>query len=271
LTDDSLELDLLGTRFSIEMPGGRWSAFLRELWHEFEAPPASAPREVRVQEEDGRAMLTLPDHPALPFDDPWQLVEVLRYSIVEQAVERAEALIAFHAAALTKGGAGILCAGPSGAGKTTLAIALAHAGWALAGDDIAPIDAETGLVRPFPKPLSIRRPELWPGPSPWAGRWPPPRGGPMLVPADHFARQREPFRPGNLLFIEYAPDEAPEDAPIPPGRAAATSIEYVRPGGPAAVTTLARLCRAAPAARLRYRNSDEAVEMIEELMANRQK
>jgi hypothetical protein len=273
LTGSPLILDLLGTRFSIEAPGPRWATFLRRLWHEFELEsPGPEALIVRIEERDDGIWLTLPGESSLPFDDAWKLAEVVRYWIVEHAVQRAEGIVVFHGAALTKDEAAILCAGRSGAGKTTLAVALARRGWALASDDVAPIDLATGLVQPFPKPLGVRQPDLWePDALTWGAPWPLPASGPVLVPADRFARRREPFLPNRLFFVEYDPGSEPLSEPIGAGRAAALSIEYVREGGEDAVRALARLCRNAPARRLRYRNSDEAVEMVEKAAANPQK
>jgi hypothetical protein len=214
-------------------------------------------------------LLELPHDPPLPFDDPWTLAEVARYWLVERAVTAARSVVPLHAAALTKDGRGALFAGPSGAGKTTLAVVLAQAGWALASDDIAPIDLDTGAVHAFPKPLNVRA-ALVDLPVPRV-TWPPPARGPRLVPADAFVRQRAPFQPDHLFFIAYEPDAPPLLERVPAGRAAAESIEYVREGGAASVAALARLCRRAAAWWIRYPNSDEAVELVEKASSNPQK
>lgn len=265
MSEPHLELDLLGTRFSIDAPE-RWKGFLAYLWHEFETPPAAGSLNVLIYEGDGRTWLRLPGEPALAFDDPWALAEVVRYWLVEHAVRRARDVVAFHAAALVKDGTGVLFAAPSGAGKTSLSVALGIAGWALASDDIAALD-ESGRVHPFPKPLSIRDPRVWAsldGPHrPRTPRWlTPPGSAPLLVPADLFPRQRDPFSAQALAFISYEPDEPPLLEAIGPGRAAADSIEYVREGTPQSLATVARLCRGARAWRLRYRSSEEALELV---------
>jgi hypothetical protein len=274
LSGPRLELDLLGSRFRIATPGPRWHAFLDELWGDFRTPPAPGADPVEVAERDGRTWLTLPGDSALPFDDPWVLAEVLRYWLVEHAVTRARGVVPLHAAALGRRGRGVLLAGPSGAGKTTLAVALAEAGWALASDDVAPIDAATGLVRPFPKPLSVRaRATRAALAGRWRPDWPPraPEATPLVVPASMFGRQVEPLAPAWLLFIAYGPDEPAGFEPLPGGRAAAMCIEYVRTSGEETVATLARLCRGVRAGHLRYRSTAEALELIEEQLANGQK
>jgi hypothetical protein len=267
--DTPFEIDLLGTRFAIETPDSKWAAFLHDLWREFESEPSTTPERVRIFYEGDRTWLELPRERPLPFEDPWTLAEVARYWLVERAVTAARLVVPLHAAALTKGGRGALFAGPSGAGKTTLAVVLAQAGWALASDDIAPIDVATGAVHAFPKPLNVRA-AIAGLPAPRVP-WPPPAKGPRLVPADAFGRQRAPFRPDLLFFIAYEPDDPPLLEPVPPGRATAESIEYVREGGAASVGALARLCRGAAAWRIRYPNSDEAVALVEKVSSKSRK
>jgi hypothetical protein len=268
LGERALEIDLLGTRYSLEAPDPRWTSLLRDLWHEFEVAPSSGATRIHIFEDAGRTWLELPPDEPFPFEDPWTLAEVMRYWLVERAVERAATVIPVHAAALTKGGIGALFAGPSGAGKTTLAVVLAQAGWALASDDIAPIDRVTGAVHPFPKPVNVRNEDLILPPP--ARSWPPRAGGPRLVAADTFARQRAPFEADFLFFISFDPDGAPALEPVSPGRAATDLIEYVRIGDAGTVSALARLCRRAPAWRLGYRNSDEAVTLVREALAKGQ-
>jgi hypothetical protein len=263
LADPPLELDLLGTRFSIAAPG-RWTALLRYFWSEFERGPSPDALPVRIREGDDGTRLQLPGEPELPFEDPWGLVEVVRYWLVEHSVRRAQGVLPFHAAALTRDESGVLFAGPSGAGKTTLSVELADAGWTLSGDDIAPIDLADGRIHPFPKPLSLRRPGRWREVVRPPGDWPmPPPEGPVLVPAAFFARRSEPFEPTNLLFISYAPGAEPEREALSAGRATALCVEYARASGEASVAALARLCRSVPAARLRYPSTAAALDLVE--------
>lgn len=271
MPEPPLELELLGTHFAIQAPE-RWRIFLRYFWSDFERAPARGALPVRIRDAEGVSWLQLPGDPELSFEDPWTLVEVVRYWLVEHAVRRAEGVVPFHAAALSRGSDGVLFAGRSGAGKTTLSVALAAAGWALAGDDIAPIDLADGRVRPFPKPLSLRRPGPWARAVRPPGDWPlPPAEGPVLVPAAFFGGRVEPFEPTNLLFISYEPEARPERAPVSPGQATVLATEYARAQGPAAVAALARLCRSAPAARITYPSTEAAFELIELELANRRK
>ncbi len=60
-----------------------------------------------------------------------------------------------HAAALTAHDQTLVIRGASGAGKTTLALALLGRGWRLHSDDVAVLD-DAGRVHPFPKPMNVR-------------------------------------------------------------------------------------------------------------------
>jgi hypothetical protein len=64
-------------------------------------------------------------------------------------------MIFVHAGAVAHNGRAIVMPGLSFAGKTTLVLALVRAGATYYSDDFALIDT-TGLVHPYPKPLSVR-------------------------------------------------------------------------------------------------------------------
>jgi len=62
----------------------------------------------------------------------------------------------FHGAALVdRNGNGLVLAGPSGHGKSSLALALVARGFGFLGDDYAPVDLSSGTVWPFPRTASI--------------------------------------------------------------------------------------------------------------------
>jgi hypothetical protein len=64
----------------------------------------------------------------------------------------------FHGAALVdRAGGGLLLAGPSGHGKSSLALELVRRGFGFLGDDYAPVDLAAGTVWPFPRTASVRR------------------------------------------------------------------------------------------------------------------
>ena len=92
--------------------------------------------------------------------EPAEFVPLLKAQLIEDVLRCARYEVAVHAAALVRGDRVLLLVGPPGAGKTTLGIALALAGFELAADDVALIDGD-GMVRGLPFPFAAK-----------AGSWP---------------------------------------------------------------------------------------------------
>jgi hypothetical protein len=114
-----------------------------------------------------------------------------------------EDAIFFHAASVVLGGAALLV-GVKGAGKSTLALALAARGHALLGDEHACYLPANGAVAPFRRPVGVK-----PGPRAAAvdallarlGRWPE-RDGMMRVPVEDLLPGPEPA-PAPLRAIVF--------------------------------------------------------------------
>ena len=80
--------------------------------------------------------------------DEIELAPSIKAYITEQIVNSSPPNIVFHAACLVRGGKSMLVSGRPGAGKTTLALRLAHGGYEFGGDDIvliAPDGSATGV------------------------------------------------------------------------------------------------------------------------------
>src|SRR6185503_12275833 len=61
-----------------------------------------------------------------------------------------------HAASVEKDGRALILTGESGAGKSTLAALLGERGWRLMGDEFALLGLDDGLLRPFPRAISLK-------------------------------------------------------------------------------------------------------------------
>jgi hypothetical protein len=73
----------------------------------------------------------------------------------------------FHGAALVdRAGGGLVLAGPSGHGKSSLSLALVERGFGFLGDDYAPVDLASGTVWPFPRTASVHPGGTAPVPEP---------------------------------------------------------------------------------------------------------
>ncbi len=72
-------------------------------------------------------------------------------SLCIHALQQPNRLVGLHAATIAFGDSLALITGDSGAGKTTLTLALAARGYAIDGDDMAMLDPETGWVTGLPR------------------------------------------------------------------------------------------------------------------------
>jgi hypothetical protein len=93
----------------------------------------------------------------LPLAPP-PLTAFHAYTLIFAAVlDRLDRVFFLHGAAVTDGVRTLVLAGPSGHGKTTLALALAGRGWRLLSDDFAPLRRRDGHIEPFAKRIGVAR------------------------------------------------------------------------------------------------------------------
>lgn len=93
---------------------------------------------------------------ALRRDDPRaaQIASHLFFTLPLLELLKRRGSYAIHAAGVTYAGRAVLIAGPSGVGKSTLAVACALAGWGFLGDDVVLI-GEPARVRAFPDEIDL--------------------------------------------------------------------------------------------------------------------
>ena len=179
-----------------------------------------------------------------------------------------------HAATVERGGRAIILTGESGSGKSTLAALLITRGWRFMGDEFALIDPGSGLVHPFPRPVSLKnesialiRPEA---PNGWFG--------PVMAATakgdichlapdlDSLAAMHEPAMAAAIVFPRFG--FAQEQRPVEHGEAlvrltqASTNYTALGELGFAALT---RLVTSVPAVAIDYPDSDSGIAQIEAL------
>jgi len=181
-----------------------------------------------------------------------------------------------HAAAVERGGDGLVLTGDSGAGKSTLAAYLGHNGWRFLGDEFALLDPENGRLRPFPRPISLKNGSI----EAMSGVAPPERFGPRfegtikgtiqhLIPtASAVAAMDDPARPRLVVMPAFAEGAAPAARPLNRSEAfvrlSQASTNYRELGEPA-FEALWSLVDTAPAYEIAYGSSADASELIERL------
>ena len=122
----------------LEIAGG--DADLAETW--------------RLAEWHGLATIARDGRPTL-VAEPQALAPAIKTALSEELIDRSEAFSALHAACLVHDGKALLLFGPPGAGKSTLAARLDHAGFQLGSDDLTFLGFD-GLVTPVAFPLTTK-------------------------------------------------------------------------------------------------------------------
>lgn len=179
-----------------------------------------------------------------------------------------------HASSVERDGRALLMTGESGAGKSTLSVLLAAAGWRLMGDEFALLDLDTGTLRAFPRPVSLKNESVaaaeqaWPSATfgPWL------RGTPkgdlrhMVAPSSALARMDEPARPALLLFPRFGFAEDVREVPRSEAfvRLTQASTNYTALGQ-RGFESLVRLVKGVPALAVDYPDGASGVAAVERL------
>lgn len=85
---------------------------------------------------------------------PWQMMA--GHYFIHHVMRLQPEMLFLHGATLAIGGLGLFVGGDKGAGKSTLALALAARGHGFLGDEIGAVHGETGICLPFRRAVSVR-------------------------------------------------------------------------------------------------------------------
>lgn len=261
-----LRLRLLETVVEVRADDPAAARLLTLLWAAMQTGDDAPPVRTYEVRRDGHAWVAAAgDELEAVHETLWGVTDALRYQMIELCEERSTAFVTVHAAAVARADELVLLAGGSGAGKTTLTLALLETGWSYLSDDLAPVAVETGLVHPFPKPLGVKDPALWtsvrrafPGLD---GVEPP--AGPFLVPPSPWGAATKPLAPRAIFFSRFEPGAQLEVEEVSAAKGAALASEYLRRLDPARLALLKGLCSGAACFRLRYGETAAAVDAIE--------
>jgi hypothetical protein len=152
---ESAERRLVLDELAVELrlPAGACEAFDAVFGH-LQGRAAGAARPLTVLEHEGRFLFYLERRlVAAGGREGW--IAQLKAIVTDLYCDAVENGYLTHGALLTDGESTLLLCGEPGAGKTTLALALAAAGWRYGGDDIVRIDPD-GRVRGAPFAAAVK-------------------------------------------------------------------------------------------------------------------
>lgn len=179
-----------------------------------------------------------------------------------------------HASSVERDGKVVIMTGESGSGKSTLSALLGARGWRFMGDEFVLIDPVTGLIHPFPRPISLKNDAI----AVMKAALPNAHFGPLqartakgdichLVPdAAAITAMSVPAPPALILFPSFG--RVRDVRPVGQGevfvRLTQASTNYVALGE-AGFDALTRLVTRVPACAIDYPDTDTALALVDQL------
>lgn len=160
----SLQFQVGGIRFSVTTSVRRLLADYEQLYGGYRTNRAAADA-IRIRVRPSYRFPGIVRHYAIHVNDqfrfaPTRYDEVLPYvewSLNWEIPKVRPEFLQLHAASLELDGKGLVLAGDSGVGKSTLTAALVARGWGYLCDEFALIDARTLDIHPYPRAICIKR------------------------------------------------------------------------------------------------------------------
>ncbi len=202
----------------------------------------------------------------------------LEWGINWAIADRCNDRLLLHAGAVEKDGVGIVLPALPGSGKSTLIAALALSGYRLLSDEFGVVRLSDAALLPMVRPIALKNAsiglvaQLFPH-APLGPVFPRTRKGDVahLAPgAGSVRRRHEPATAAIVLFPFFEPGAATQLEAFPRARACAKiavnsfNYEYL---GQAAFAAVVRLVERCECFRLRYSNLQEAVALVDSLVA----
>jgi HprK-related kinase A len=266
--------------------GSQWRgpvAQLRRLYAGYPEPDGVCDFTVRLEAERPwrrwlRPSVAIRGDYVLPDAAPLPLAQGLLAAEMGMNLQMAlgqKSFLLLHAASVEKNGRALLMTGHSGAGKSTLAAMLGEKGWRFMGDEFALLGLDDGLLRPFPRAVSLKNESLG-----LLGGIEPGRLGPVLEGTpkgrirhlrpsrEAVARMGEPAPPVLILFPRFGRDLEPAVRDVGAAEAfmrlTQASTNYVALGA-RGFDALTRLIASAPSRAIDYADASQAESLVESL------
>lgn len=218
-----------------------------------------------------RGDYTLPD--AVPVSLSHGLIAAEMGMNLQMALGERRFLL-LHASSVARDGKAIIMTGESGSGKSTLSALLGSRGWRFMGDEFALVDPATGLVHPFPRPVSLKNDAI----DEMQRLCPSAQFGPLIAGTPKgdlchmvpdlaaIAAMNVPAPPALILFPRFGSATETRDVGQSEAfvRLTQASTNYVALGEPG-FDALTRLVTTVPAKAIDYPDTETALTLVESL------
>lgn len=186
--------------------------------------------------------------------------------------------ILFHAGVVERDGIGVIIPAISGSGKSTLSAGLAYDGWRFFSDEFGMLEAKSGELYPYPRPISLKN-ESIPVMKEWVGNEAAfsreysgtPKGTICYLrpPADSLEEMMTPVKPRLVIHPVYMPGGRPDIKPLTRTmaffRLVRSSANY-GDVGEAAFRALARISEGCQSYEITYSSLEEAIGLVNRIV-----
>jgi hypothetical protein len=195
------------------------------------------------------------------------VVPIFEIDLYERVVEKSPLGWLLHASGVVIGGQALVFAGPSGAGKTTLALELGRRGHKLLSEEIIGMDRDAIAIG-LPRPLHVLEDRVENIPENWRRVRYPLRGAAprcLAIPPVS-ALAHEPVRVRALVRLTHGADRAPGLQLLQPSDALPRLWDPTLRADDRALEVATQVLRSVPAYRLASRTFEEAILVCEDLL-----
>ncbi|PCI46162.1 MAG: HprK-related kinase A [Alphaproteobacteria bacterium] len=182
--------------------------------------------------------------------------------------------ILLHAGVLERDGVGLIIPAISGSGKSTLSAGLAYDGWRFFSDEFGMLDAQSGELYPYPRPVSLKNESIavmkeWVGSDePFSPEY---EGTPkgticyLRPPASSIENMHQAVRPRVVIHPVFDPGARPAIKPLTKTmaffRLVRSSANYGDIGEPA-FYALAHIAETCISCEITYSSLEEAIGLV---------
>jgi hypothetical protein len=182
-----------------------------------------------------------------------------------------------HSGAVETAGTGILFPGASGSGKSTLVAGLVRSGFGYLTDELSALDMTSGMLLPYPKPITVKPgsfavlsdmdPGAWPDPASGHGAW---QEWQVAVGAGTGRGIGTPCAPGFVIAPHFDAGADTTLRPLSETQAfftLAVNAVNLLPHGSVGTSVLGRLAGECQCFSLAFSDLDDACRLILDLVA----